>query len=189
MRRGESKPRVCRSVYATALRRASRPRMSGMGGSGCLPAMALMMSWGVTVGGGERKPGAVVAVAVVAPHGRERQLGRVAVNHDEESVDRGRFLVVLVVVHEGAHDARVAAALLVDLFEPVPAAFTAATPVVTVNVEFRAVVESDGAVVDAGDVAAPKEFRVEAGVAALVQRDFLGGHGNFSDAGELDVRR
>ena len=47
----------------------------------------------------------------------------------------------------------------------------------------------DGAVVDAGDVAAPEKFRVEAGVAALVQRDFLGGHGNLSDAGELDVRR
>lgn len=44
------------------------------------------------------------------------------------------------------------ASLLVDLFKPVPAAFTAATPIVAVNVEFRAIVEGDGAVVDAGEL-------------------------------------
>lgn len=111
-----------------------------------------MWLWWLIDGGGEREPGAVVAVSVVAADRRERQEPGIAVHHDEDRVDRGGVLVIFVVTDVGAYDAGTPASLLVDLFKPVPAAFTAATPIVAVNVEFRAIVEGDGAVVDAGEL-------------------------------------
>lgn len=134
---------------------------------------------GLLDGGGECEACAVVAVAVATSHGRERQLGWVAVHHDEDRVDRRSFLVLVffVVCDVGAHDAGLAVAALEGFFEPVPAAFAAATPVVALNVEFCPVIEGDDAAVDAGDVATSEDLRVEAVVAVLVQRDLLGGHG------------
>lgn len=146
-------------------------------------------------GGGEREAGAVVAVAVVAADGGEGQLGWVSVHHDEDRVDRGRFLVrvVFVVCDVGAHDAGLAGALLEGLFEPVPATRAAAASFVAVDVEFCPVIEGDDAAFDAGDVAASEELRVEAVVAVLVQRDFLGCHACDcflplgSDGGRVDA--
>ena len=69
-----------------------------------------------------------------------------------------------------------AGALLEGLFEPVPATRAAAASFVALNVEFCPVIESDGTAVDAGDVAASEELRVEAVVAVVVQRNFLGVH-------------
>ena len=62
----------------------------------------------VAVGGahGEGEPGSVVAVAVVAAHGGERELRRVSVYHDKDRVDGGRGIVIFVVAYVGAHDTR-----------------------------------------------------------------------------------
>lgn len=129
-------------------------------------------------GGGEGEACSVAAWPVVAPDGREGQLGGVAVHHDEDRVDIAsrRVVVILTVFDVGAHDARVTAALLVDTVEVVPAVCAGHAPFVTFDGEDEAVIEGDAAVVDAGDVAASQELCVEAVAAVLCERYFLGVH-------------
>lgn len=139
----------------------------------------------VAVGGahGEREPGSVVAVAVVALCGEEGQLGFISVDHDENGVffpPVPDVVFIARVFDAGVHDAGASVASVERAGDVVPSVCAAAASFVGFHGEGGVVVEGEGGgecvafVVhvgegDVGDVAAFQEARVFFRRAVLVE--------------------